>query len=269
MGATLKTRVGPLSPHDFEDLLEELPAAERASLEWIRPVLRRAVDRLLEGELTEATILQATAEYAPVLWQAQLAVIRAAMLDPAAYGHAIVEQLKQRAPRLDAYLGKGEHAARLGRTLSAMFVIGALAIKHLIREPRRIDQLADFSEIDISKPEGLGFRLSVLVAAIFDAAERGIPVERARTLIERADLEGWAIAWALASEGIPGGPIIVPGNSLEEKSQPAFQTDLARSLWRQRKLVLEEEGGSLTDAQIEEELAARRGGAELGCSAAN
>jgi hypothetical protein len=47
-------------------------------------------------------------------------------------------------------------------------------------------------------------------------------------------------------------------------SAPPFRTELARKLWEQRQRVVAE-NGTLTDAEVEADLKARRGGAEAGC----
>jgi len=82
-------------------------------------------------------------------------------------------------------------------------------------------------------------------------------------LIERADLEGSVIANLLAE--IPGVPISVPGYNVDSNAPPPFRTEFARQLWRLRQRVIKEAGGTLTEAEVRAEVAARRGGVRSEC----
>lgn len=255
MGAAAEIPVGPLTPREIQKILDELPARDRAALDWACSGVRQAIDLLHGQPLSEEVIQRAARKYAAALPPILALEARMATEEPAAHRRAIQERWQDLDPRVSKYLGATEHAQRLARTLQAMFFIGTLAM-----EERILEQTL---EVDVSSREGAGLRASVLVAAVLDAAEEGIPVERAHALIERADLESWVMATLLAEN--PGGPISVPGYDVEAKAPPPFKTELARRLWEHRQRVIEDAGGTLSDEEVEAEVAARRGGVGSGC----
>jgi hypothetical protein len=266
--------MGAVTPKELEGLLEQLPASDRAALRWTVPALRKAVQHLLEEEPTEKVIAGALRQFADAVLPVSAALLRLAVSDDVhIFRQALQDRLRELMPQVQAFLGQSEHAVRLARTLLAMAVSGALAVRMLSQDPVELDRLDEWLAAErgdlITRPEGAGIRAAAMVAAVLEAAERGEHLDRARQLIERADAEGWAIASLLSTLEVPGGGrILVPGYfapPTPREPKPVLRTELGRELWEQRQRTLESLGRPLTDEEVEAELAARRGGADRSC----
>jgi hypothetical protein len=196
------------------------------------------------------------------------------MREPEAFGSALKKRLEQMAPKLDAYIGPGEHHARFVRSLLTLVAVATLELRNAVgsspaeslEQAKR--EIAALGEGFAAHPPGAALRASVLLVAVLDAAEKQVPRERAHQLIEWADREAWPVAATLAGCNWPGiGVIRIPGyfdqgaRQADETPGPRLDTGFARRLWALRRQALAEGQKELTLEDIEAEVAARRGGA--------
>ncbi|NUQ08765.1 MAG: hypothetical protein HUU24_06860 [Phycisphaerae bacterium] len=176
----------------LEAWLEKLPARERAELIWARPGLTAALDSLLNGPLNADAIDAGVRRYARVSLGCQTILLRALRGDLPL--PALRQALLATLPQLKSFFageptaaGQAEQALRAG---VAMMHANESVIEQLKGSPEVASIEAQLPETSLDElvedlmasPAADGARGLALLAALLEAVERSISIERGREL---------------------------------------------------------------------------------------
>ncbi|MBS2021942.1 MAG: hypothetical protein JST92_05995 [Deltaproteobacteria bacterium] len=191
-----------LTPLTLEQVIGELPAEARAELQWAPQKLRRALNRLLEGELTSALVAEVTSE---VVGLQAFVLITFEALQGVDVWTLFAKETSRRArdirrlPPVDA--------RRALRALASSLAMAHLGIHQITSAELRaeIEQfLLQFDRLQVEFPEATaGLRSSVLLVALLHGLEIGANGERLSQLAKAADDEARMLAVQLAELAPP------------------------------------------------------------------
>lgn len=194
------------APSDLERFIDRLPAGQRAQFRWAPERFRQILDRLLSGDVTPEVIHQATAEFV------QACVVLASEF--LAAGPALSEAMPDLNQSLDdklmTYFQGLPAAAGIEWTLGVLRKSGERYHSRVSpEETKAFAESIDEAKIeeDVQNPSMGLLRAQVILLALLQAAERGIPPERLEELAETAYLEAAQVVDLMAAQGIDLDPL--------------------------------------------------------------
>ncbi len=175
---------------DLERWLAKLPAQERAEIAWTAPGLKAALDPLLTESLEEPVIDAATQSYLRVVSGCRRFMLRILADDvPLA---PLYKPWLERIPSLQAFLVSpisGAHAEKSLRAVVGFSLKNWEELRQLYRE-NKAEIERRLSDLDLEPlNEGPGrdiSRATLLVSALLEAMDRGVPAARGRELARLA-----------------------------------------------------------------------------------
>lgn len=198
------------APSDLERLIERLPAEQRAQFRWAPERFRQILDRLLSGKVTPEVIHQATAEFvrACVVLAGELLAAQPSL--PEGVSEALPDLNQSLDEKLMTYFQGLPAAAGIEWTLGVLRKSGESY--HSSVSPEETKAFAgsiDESKIEenVRNPSMGLLRAQVILFALLQAAERGIPPELLEELAETAYLEAAQKVDLMAAQGIDLDPL--------------------------------------------------------------
>jgi hypothetical protein len=191
---------------DVEQLIDRLPAEQRARFRWAPERFRQILDRLLDGEVTPEVIHQATTEFARVCIPlvSDLPALQPAL--PEGLSEARSDLNPSREDKLMTYFQGLPAAAGIEWTLGVLRKLGENPLSHVSPQEEAVYEGSTDAK-HIQHPSLGLFRAQVILFALLRAIERGIPPERLEDLAETAYLEaGQMVDW-MALQGIDLNPL--------------------------------------------------------------
>jgi hypothetical protein len=195
-----------LAPSDVERLIDRLPAEQRARFRWAPERFRQIFDRLLDGEVTPEVIHQATAEFVRVCVPLIGDLLATQPALPEGISEARSDLSQSREDKLMAYFQGLSAAAGIEWTLGALRKLAESPLSQVSPEEAKVYEGS--TEAKYIQHPSLGlFRAQVILFALLQAIERGIPPERLEDLAETAYLEARQMVDWMALQGIDLNPL--------------------------------------------------------------
>jgi hypothetical protein len=213
------------TPSDIERLIDRLPAERRARFHWAPERFRRILDRLLVGKVTPEVIQRATAEFVQA-WGSLAGDLQSGLSE-------VMPGLEQSLLKLMSYF-QGLPAAE-----GIEWTLGVL--KNASRDTSQVNPKHMTVLTGIDDPMSL-LEAQIILLAVLQAAERGIPPERLEELAETAYLEASEWVHLKATQGIDLDPL----NSLTPEQRFA---KLLRYLDDLRKILTPEDLAVMSQAR--------------------
>lgn len=182
------------TPSDIEWLIERLPVGQRARLRWAPEHFRRILDRLLVGKVTPEVIQQATAEFVQA-WSSLAGDLQPAFSESLS---EVMPDLEPSLHRLMSYFQGLPAAEGIEWTLGV--------VKNASRDTSQVNPKHMTIRTGIHDPMSL-LQAQIILFAVLQAVERGIPPERLVELAETAYLEAAEWVHLKATQGIVLDPL--------------------------------------------------------------
>lgn len=174
------------TPSDIERLIDRLPAEQRARFRWAPERFRQILERLLVGKVTPEVIQQATAEFVQA-WGSLAGDLQSGLSEGLS---EVLPGLEQSLHKLMSYF-QGLSAAE-----GIEWTLGVL--KNASRDTSRVNPKHRTMNL---------LEAQIILFAVLQAAERGIPPERLVDLAETAYLEAAEWVHLKATQGIDLDPL--------------------------------------------------------------
>lgn len=184
------------APSDIDRLIDRLPSEQRVRFSWAPERFRRILDRLLTNKVTPEVIRQATAEFV----QARDSLAGDLHLQP-----GLSDNLSETPPGLE----KSLHALMsyfqgLPAAEGIEWTLGVL--KNASRDSSQVNPEHMMVRAGICDPMSL-LEAQIILFAVLQAAERGIPPGRLQDLAETAYLKAMEWVHLKATQGVDLDPL--------------------------------------------------------------
>jgi hypothetical protein len=194
------------APSDLERLIERLPAEQRARFRWAPERFRQILERLLSGEVTPEVIHQATADFVQVCVPLIDDLLATQPAPRESLSEARSDLMQSREDKLMTWFQGLPAAEGIEWTLGALRKLAALPLSHVSSEEAKVYEGS--TEAKYIQHPSLGlFRAQVILFALLQAIERGLPPERLEDVAETAYLEARQMVDWMALRGIDLNPL--------------------------------------------------------------
>ncbi len=187
--------LGPMSVHDFDFLLQRLPAQQQAAIRWMRPLMRQAYDRLLNEQPSPTLLHEVTASFLRhSLERRDIVQLLLEKVDESAVWATLTHMWEQQARLLHTFFHTAEHARTAEHVLGALCTLTRVNIRVVqlgSTQPDWAEAIAEArTELDAltledqaAHPSSAELRSWLLIGSVLDAAEQGHHRKRAVELV--------------------------------------------------------------------------------------